>query len=87
VVLFGEPIPWGAQAEAEAEAKSCDALLVIGTSAQVFPACELPLIARAHGAAVIEINTEETPLTRTTTDLFLKGSAGEIVPRLIEALR
>jgi NAD-dependent deacetylase len=86
VVLFGEPIPWGAQAAAEAEAKRCRALLVVGTSAQVFPACELPLIARAHGAAVIEINTEETPLTRSVTDIFLQGSATSVVPRLVEAV-
>ncbi len=87
LVLFGEPIPWGAQAAAEAEAKACGALLVIGTSAQVFPACDLPAIARAHGAVVIEINTEETPLTRTTTDLFLKGQASEIMSELVEAMR
>ena len=84
LVLFGEPIPWGAQASAEAAAKECGALLVIGTSAQVFPACELPVIARAHGAAVIEINTEETPLTRSTTDLFLQGRAGEVMTKLME---
>ncbi len=87
IVLFGEPIPWGAQATAEADAKSCGVLLVAGTSAQVFPACELPAIARLHGAVVIEINTEETPLTRTTTDLFLKGKAGEVMTKLVEAVR
>jgi NAD-dependent deacetylase len=87
IVLFGEPIPWGAQAAAEAEAKVCGALLVIGTSAQVYPACELPEIAREHGAVVIEINTEETPLTRSITDLFLKGKATEVVPLLVGALR
>jgi NAD-dependent deacetylase len=87
LVLFGEPIPWGAQAAAEADAKSCGALLVIGTSAQVFPACELPVIARANGAAVIEINTEETPLTRGTTDLFLPGRASEVMTQIMEAMK
>jgi NAD-dependent deacetylase len=86
LVLFGEPIPWGAQAAAEAAVKACGALLVIGTSAQVWPACELPSIAKSHGAAVIEVNTEETPLTRSTTDLFLEGGASEVVSLLMEAL-
>jgi NAD-dependent deacetylase len=86
IVLFGETIPWGAQAAAEADAKACGALLVVGTSAQVFPACELPAIARANGAAIIEINTEETPLTRTITDLFLPGRASEVMTRLVEAI-
>lgn len=87
IVLFGEPIPWGAQASAEAEARECGVLLVVGTSAQVFPACELPVTARERGATVIEINTEETPLTRSVTDLFLRGSATEVVSRIVEATR
>jgi len=35
VVLFGEPIPWLAQEQAEEEARTCGVLVVIGTSAQV----------------------------------------------------
>ena len=60
VVLFGEPIPWLAQEQAEEEARTCGVLVVIGTSAQVSPACDIPRIAKESGAAVIEINPEET---------------------------
>jgi NAD-dependent deacetylase len=63
VVLFGEPIPWLAQEQAEEEAGACGVLLVIGTSAQVSPACDIPRIAKETGAAVIEINPEPTSLT------------------------
>lgn len=84
IVLFGEPIPWGAQGEAEAHAKECSVLLVIGTSAQVYPACEIPHMAKEWGAGIVEINTEETPLTGPVTDIFLRGGAVETVSRLLE---
>ena len=64
VVLFGEPIPWLAQEQAEEEARTCRVLVVIGTSAQVSPACDIPRIAKESGAAVVEINPEQTSLTR-----------------------
>jgi len=45
------------------------------------------LEARAHGATIIEINREPTPLT-DLADLSLMGKSGEILPSLVdEALR
>ena len=82
IVLFGEPIPWRPQEEAEREAGSCDLLLVIGTSAQVTPACDIPRIAKRAGATVVEINPEETPLTGTVASFHLAGSASRILPEL-----
>lgn len=83
VVLFGEPIPWVAQEDAETEAQECSVLLVIGTSAQVAPACDIPRISREHGAVVVEINPEETRLTRTVTDIHLPGTASEALETLV----
>lgn len=87
VVLFGEPIPWTAQEEAEAEAESCGVLLVVGTSAEVSPACDIPRLSKSRGAFVIEINPEETHLTRSVTDLHIRGEAGPSVARLLAAIR
>jgi len=87
VVLFGEPIPWLAQEQAEEEARTCGVLVVIGTSAQVSPACDIPRIAKESGAAVIEINTEPTSLTATVTDIHLRGSASEVLRSLGKLLR
>jgi NAD-dependent deacetylase len=86
VVLFGEPIPWLAQERGEEEARACGVLLVIGTSAQVSPACEIPRIARKAGAAIVEINPEETMLTATVTDLHIPGAASNVVRGLVAAL-
>jgi len=85
VVLFGEPIPWRAQEQAEEEARACGVLLVIGTSAEVSPACDIPRTAKESGAAVIEINPEPTLLTATVTDIHLRGSASEVLLRIREA--
>ena len=86
VVLFGEPIPWLAQEQAEEEARACGVLLVIGTSAQVSPACDIPRIAKESGAAVVEINPEPTSLTASVTDIHLRGSASEVLLRLLKEL-
>lgn len=86
VVLFGEPIPWLAQEQAEEEARTCGVLLVVGTSAQVSPACDIPRIAKESGAAVIEINPEETPLTASVTDIHLPGGASAILGKMVALL-
>jgi len=85
VVWFGEPLPAEALAEAEALARRCDLMLVIGTSAVVYPAAALPLLARQGGAAVVEINPEPTPLSEQA-DLCLRGQAGRILPLLCDVL-
>lgn len=86
IVMFGEPIPWIAQERAEEEARTCGVLLVIGTSAQVTPACDIPRLAKKAGAAIVEINTEETRLTGTVTDIHISGSASEVVRGLLESV-
>jgi NAD-dependent deacetylase len=87
VVLFGEPIPWLAQERAEEAARTCGVLLVAGTSAQVSPACDIPRIAKKAGAAIVEINPEETPLTASVTDLHISGSASEILGSILQILK
>jgi NAD-dependent deacetylase len=59
-------------------------LLVVGTSAEVYPAAALPEHARHGGACVIEINPNETPLT-AEADYTLRGPAGIVLPALLTA--
>lgn len=87
VVFFGEPIPWEAQVMSFKESKSCSAVLVIGTSAVVYPAASIPMTAKEKGAIIIEINMEPTPLTNGISDYLILGSAGEIVPAIIEEVK
>jgi len=82
VVWFGESLPPGVWERAEDAVDDCDLLLVVGTSAVVYPAAGLVPSAKSHGARVIEVNLEETPVSGTV-DLSLLGKAGEILPELL----
>ncbi len=87
LVMFGEPIPWTAQAEAETEAKAARVLLVAGTSAQIFPACEIPALAKRNGALVVEINPDETMLSRSVTDIHIPENAGPALAGILDMIR
>lgn len=87
VVFFGEPIPFGAMQEAFEEARQANLVLVIGTSAVVFPASNIPSMAKEHGAKVVEINLEETALTGAISDYIIKGPSGEMLPEVVSHLQ
>jgi NAD-dependent deacetylase len=84
VVWFNEMLPADAQRAAERAARECDVLIVAGTSAEVYPAAELPEHALRAGARVIEVNPERTPLSARATDV-LRGPAGVMLPALVAA--
>lgn len=82
VVLFGEILPTGVFDSAQWHAMNCDVCLVIGTSALVHPAAQLPEIAREASKFVVELNPELTAFSRRC-DVSLRGLAGEILPQLL----
>jgi NAD-dependent deacetylase len=63
--------------------ESCDLFFSIGTSAVVEPAASFLHTARRRGAKTAEINREPTPVSRMA-DWSLQGSAGEILPGLVQ---
>jgi NAD-dependent deacetylase len=83
VVWFGEALDAEVLALAFSAARSADVCLVVGTSSVVYPVAALPDVALEHGASVIEINPEETPLSERAT-LCVRGPAGEFVPQVLE---
>ncbi len=85
-VFFGEAIPFNFLQRSRDVASQCDLMLVIGTSALVQPAAFMPVIAKDHGAVVIEINPEPTPLTGSVSDLLIQGNAGASLNAIITAL-
>ena len=87
VVFFGEAIPYYALTKSNEDARTCNVLLVIGTSAEVQPAASLPGVARTSGATVIEINIEATSFTNHTSTYFIKGKSGEILPKIVDTLK
>ncbi len=85
-IFFGEAIPAEALSRAMQLATGCRLMLVVGTSALVSPASELPRLSMQAGAAVVEANLERTPLSRICLHR-LEGSASETLPLLVEACR
>ena len=82
-VMFGEPIPPDALEACYREAQRADAVLLLGTSAVVYPAAEFPAIAYRRGAKLIEVNPQETPLSDLCSAV-LRAPSGQALPKLLE---
>ncbi|MEV0329327.1 NAD-dependent deacylase [Micromonospora echinospora] len=84
VVWFGEALPGAALEAAVEAASSCDLLVTVGTSGLVYPAAEIPQVAARLGAAVIQVNPEQTPLD-PIAEVNLRGPAATVLPALVDA--
>lgn len=87
VVLFGEPVR--KMDAIERLTAGCELLLVIGTSAQVYPAAGLPLAVKHRGGMIFEFNREQA-LGRDRfsgasliTDYFFEGDVERTLPMLL----
>ena len=91
VVWFGEMLPMKVIEEIDdflEKSKKIDLLLVIGTSAQVYPAAGYIDKARAKGARVAVINMDKADTGRgglEKGDWFFEGDAGVLVPELLKS--
>jgi NAD-dependent deacetylase len=82
VVWFGENLPEQALRSAEAAARACDLMLVVGTSGAVYPAAGLAFTAHQAGARVVVVNPEPSELDRVA-DVVLRGTAATLLPALL----
>ncbi len=87
VVFFGDPIPKWALLEASSAAEKSKVMLVVGTSANVHPAAEMPILTKKAGGKVIEINLEPTSLSGPVSDLTILGPAAEVLSEIIAACK
>lgn len=85
VVWFGEPLPAEALERAGGAARACELFIVVGTSAAVFPAAQLPIEALDAGATLIEVNKDATALSPLAA-YSLRAAAGEVLPELVAAV-
>ncbi len=83
VVWFGEALPGAALLKAQRASGKCALFMSLGTSSVVYPAAALVDLAFENGAKVLEINPEQTPLSRRA-HWSLRGKCGEILPDLID---
>ncbi len=85
-VMFGEQIPRDAMESCIVQTQMCDCMLLVGTSATVYPAAGFPLDVKRGGGRLIEVNPNETPLTELS-DVVLRAPAGESLSQVVSRLR
>lgn len=84
IVWFGEALPAEAWQKAAGAASRADVILVVGTSAVVYPAAALATSYNDR-AFVAEINPEPTAIS-DRVDCVLRDRATEAIPRIVDAL-
>ena len=85
VILFGEPLPYETVSAAQQEALNADVMLIVGTSLEVMPAADLPLLAQRRGARLILVNLTPTPLD-DRMDVVIRADVVKTLQQLRRAL-
>jgi NAD-dependent deacetylase len=85
VILFGEQLPIRVLNKAMNEARRCDLILVAGSSLEVTPAADIPVLAVDCGAKAMIVNLEPT-FFDSRADIVIRGDVAEILPRLVQAV-
>eukprot|EP00879_Flechtneria_rotunda_P026410 GHRR01028159.1.p1 GENE.GHRR01028159.1~~GHRR01028159.1.p1 ORF type:complete len:138 (+),score=51.25 GHRR01028159.1:227-640(+) len=82
VVWFNESLDSGVLDKIEAVLNATDLFLVIGTSANVYPAAGYAPVVAGRGVPVVEINLELTGNSSVCT-LTIQGKTGRLLPQLL----
>jgi len=82
-ILMGEQLPWDTIQKAILWSRSCDLILVAGSSLEITPAGQLPLVALRAGARCIIVNRQPTYLDERA-DVVLRQDVAVALPRLAQ---
>ena len=83
-ISFGQALVREDLMRAQRAAEACDLLLAVGTTLAVFPIAGVVPTAKEAGARVIIVNAEATAMD-DLADVVLRGSIGQVLPRLVGA--
>lgn len=76
-ISFGQPMPEEEMVIAQKKSISCDLFICLGTSLAVFPAADLPVLAKETGSQLIIINNEPTQMDHIA-DLVINRDISEV---------
>src|SRR5215831_16782616 len=82
-ISFGQPLIPEVIDRALRAAQEADLLLAIGTSLNVYPVAGAVPLAKSAGAKIVILNAEPTPMD-DIADAVLRGTIGEVLPKLVE---
>ena len=85
VISFGQAMPEKEMNHAMEEAAHSDLFIVLGSSLVVYPAAELPVIAKRAGARVVIVNREETDHD-SYADLVLHEEIGPLMTTVLQRI-
>ena len=85
VVFFDEVLPRGLLWLAQRALEQCDVLLVAGTSLEVAPVCNMPLVALRRGARLVIVNHDETYLDERA-EVVLRSDVAEALPAIAQVV-
>jgi NAD-dependent deacetylase len=80
-ISFGQGLVAEDLRRAERAAQGCDLMLAVGTTLAVYPIAAVVPIAKQAGARVVIVNSHPTEMD-ALADAVLRGSTGDILPRL-----
>jgi NAD-dependent deacetylase len=83
IILFGEQLPSRTWYQAIEVSKTCDLMIVAGSSLEVMPVAGLPLRALESGAHLIVVNQSRTYVD-VRADVVFTDNLVEILPRIVE---
>ena len=81
-ISFGQSLVAEDIARAQQAARRCDLMLAIGTKLSVWPVAGVVPVAKDAGARVVIVNAEPTDMDGLA-DAILRGSIGDLLPRLV----
>ena len=84
-ISFGQGLVADDLARAAAAARRADLMLAVGTKLSVWPVAGVVPTAKEAGARVVIVNAEPTEMD-ALADAVLRGSIGELLPRLVGGL-
>ena len=76
-ISFGQPMPEKEMVVAQKKSINCDLFICIGTSLAVFPAADLPVLAKETGSKLVIINNEPTQMDHIA-DLVINRDISEV---------
>jgi NAD-dependent deacetylase len=85
-IAFGQSLPAGAIREAEEKSSSCDVFIVAGSSLVVYPAAQMPILAKQNGAKLVIITLSDTPHDRYA-DVIINEKTGPTLTRIAELVK
>jgi len=82
VILFGEQLPIQVFQAAQKATRESDLMIIIGSSLEVAPASDIPLLATYTGAKLIIINLEPT-MADNKADVVINTRAAQALPDIV----